>query len=91
MVQELSRPTRAGVSGFRYDACDEHIRLAADLSRLAPDGLANREQQKILEHLQEENRVLREQLGGPLRLVTRSAVDSRPRERSLAGNCSRKW
>ena len=28
----------------------------------------NREQQKILEYLQEENRVLREQLGGPLHL-----------------------
>ena len=29
-------------------------------------GWLNREQQKILEYLQEENRVLREQLGGPL-------------------------
>jgi transposase InsO family protein len=31
-------------------------------------GWVNREQQKILEYLQEENRVLREQLGGPLHL-----------------------
>ena len=31
-------------------------------------GWLNREQQKILEYLQEENRVLREQLGGPLHL-----------------------
>ncbi len=31
-------------------------------------GWLNREQQKILEYLQEENRVLREPLGGPLHL-----------------------
>ena len=31
-------------------------------------GWLNREQQKILEYLQEENRILKEQLGGRLRL-----------------------
>ena len=32
-------------------------------------GWLNREQQKILEYLREENRVLKEQLGGRLRLT----------------------
>ena len=59
MVQKLSRSSSAAVSDFRYDACDEHIlfRHKSSLVSLLA-GWLNQEQQKILEYLQEENRVL---------------------------------
>ncbi len=67
LVQKLGRPPAAAVSGFRYDACNEHIRLPSTLPGLLLAGWLNQEQQKILEFLQEENRVLKEQLGARLR------------------------
>ena len=54
-------------------------------------GWLNQEQQKVLEYLQEENRVLKAQLGQRLRLSDEAASTGlRPRGKSLAGNSSRK-
>ena len=68
MVQKLSRSSSAAVSDFRYDAYDEHICLATNLLVSLLAGWLNQEQQKILEYLQEENRVLKAQLVQRLRL-----------------------
>lgn len=40
-------------------------------------GWLNREQQKILDYLQEENRVLREQMGGPVLSKNTNGLKSR--------------
>ncbi len=50
---------------------------------LTVSGWVNRQQQQVIEYLVEENRVLREQLGGRCRaLTTANAGARRPRERS---------
>ena len=53
-------------------------------------GRLNQEQQRVLDYLQEENRVLKEQLVDASALPMSNGVGSRPRGRSLAGNCLRK-